>query len=103
MKMKKSSLPPVFFFRLVQFAADFRYRHSLSAGGQGASSACACGVSLDALFPQESRTFLSNQLCYSIYIETIPDELKVLVWELHLKSISTLELFVSQKWGECFG
>ncbi|MGE7593428.1 hypothetical protein ACQKMY_09485, partial [Peribacillus frigoritolerans] len=31
-------------------------RRSLSAGGQGASSACACGVSLDALFPQESRT-----------------------------------------------
>ncbi|YCI76407.1 hypothetical protein M1D47_22965 [Bacillus sp. R1-10] len=90
--MKKSILPPVFLW-LVQFAADFRYRHLLSAGGQGASSASACGVSLGALFPQESRTFLSIQLCYSIYIETIPDELKVLVWELHLKSISTLEPF----------
>ena len=29
---------------------DFRSRNSLSAGGQGASSACACGVSLDAHF-----------------------------------------------------
>ncbi|MBR8645848.1 hypothetical protein KEH51_23285 [[Brevibacterium] frigoritolerans] len=41
---------------------DFHSRHSLSAGGRGASSAFACGVSLDALLPQESRTFRSNQL-----------------------------------------
>ncbi|WP_048687881.1 hypothetical protein, partial [Bacillus sp. 220_BSPC] len=64
--------------------------------GQGASSACACGVSLDAPFPQESRTFLSNQLCYSIYIETIPDELKLLVWDLHLmKDIFSESLLLS--------
>ena len=54
------------FFMACTMNVDFHYRHSLSAGGQGASSACACGVSLDALFPQESRTFLSNQLCYNI-------------------------------------
>jgi hypothetical protein len=41
---------------------DFHSRHSLSAGGPGASSALACGVSLATLFPQESRTFRSNQL-----------------------------------------
>ncbi|WP_436114367.1 hypothetical protein, partial [Peribacillus frigoritolerans] len=35
-------------------------------------------------FPAESRTLLSNQLCYNFYIEIIPDELKVLAWELHL-------------------
>ncbi|CAN7421590.1 hypothetical protein LJR015_004128 [Peribacillus frigoritolerans] len=41
---------------------DFHSRHSLSAGGPGASSALACGVSLATLSPQESRTFRSNQL-----------------------------------------
>jgi hypothetical protein len=54
------------FLWLVQLDVDFRSRHSLSAGGPRASSACAFGVSLDALFPQESRTFLSNQLCSNI-------------------------------------
>ncbi|MEV5040242.1 hypothetical protein MRBLBA21_005225 [Peribacillus frigoritolerans] len=44
------------------FRNDFHSRHSLSAGGPGASSALACGVSLATLFPQESRTFRSNQL-----------------------------------------
>ncbi|MGG1484675.1 hypothetical protein ABEI56_11485, partial [Peribacillus castrilensis] len=39
---------------------DFHSRHSLSAGGP--PSALACGVSLATLFPQESRTFRSNQL-----------------------------------------
>jgi hypothetical protein len=39
---------------------DFHSRHSLSAGGP--PSALACGVSLAMLFPQESRTFRSNQL-----------------------------------------
>ncbi|MFK4392011.1 hypothetical protein ABH916_003939 [Peribacillus frigoritolerans] len=44
---------------------DFHFRHSLSAGGPGASLAlCACGVSHAALFPQESRTFRSNHLCF---------------------------------------
>ncbi|MFS0669964.1 hypothetical protein AB1L12_18840, partial [Peribacillus frigoritolerans] len=41
---------------------DFHSRHSLSAGGPGAYSAFACVFSLATLFPQESRTFRSNQL-----------------------------------------
>ncbi len=43
---------------------DLHSRHSLSAGGPGASSALLApvGSPLDALFPQESRTFRSNQL-----------------------------------------
>ncbi len=43
---------------------DFHFRHSLSPGGPGASSAlfAPVGSPLDALFPQESRTFRSNQL-----------------------------------------
>jgi hypothetical protein len=43
---------------------DFHSRHSLSAGGPGASSAlfAPVGSPLDTLFPQESRTFRSNQL-----------------------------------------
>ncbi len=47
---------------------DFHSRHSLSAGGPGASSALLApvGSPLDALFPQESRTFRSNQLCLKI-------------------------------------
>ncbi|WP_176474434.1 MULTISPECIES: hypothetical protein [Peribacillus] len=42
----------------------FHSRHSLSAGGPGASSAlfAPVGSPLDTLFPQESRTFRSNQL-----------------------------------------
>ncbi|MED3836578.1 hypothetical protein, partial [Peribacillus frigoritolerans] len=47
------------------FRNDFHSRHSLSAGGPGAYSAFACVVSLATLFPQESRTFRSNQLNYS--------------------------------------
>ncbi len=42
------------------------------------------GSSLDSLFPQESRTFLSNQ------------ELKVLVWEQHLMKESFPNLFCLQ-------
>jgi hypothetical protein len=50
------------FLALLNWYIDFRFRRSLSAGGPGASSALrACGVSLDPLFPQESRTFRSNQ------------------------------------------
>ncbi|MFA1712828.1 hypothetical protein ACDX66_14035 [Peribacillus frigoritolerans] len=43
---------------------DWNVGHSLSAGGPGASSALLApvGSPLDALFPQESRTFRSNQL-----------------------------------------
>ncbi|MEF2097769.1 hypothetical protein V3595_24465 [Bacillus sp. CFBP9009] len=43
---------------------DFHSRHSLSAGGPGASSAlfAPAGSPLDTFFPQESRTFRSNQL-----------------------------------------
>ncbi|MDP9739436.1 UNVERIFIED_ORG: hypothetical protein QFZ59_001266 [Bacillus sp. B2I3] len=40
---------------------DFHSRHSLSAGGPP-STLRACGVSLGHAFPQESRTFRSNQL-----------------------------------------
>ena len=42
--------------------------HSLSAGGPGASSALLrlWGSPLNALFPQESRTFRSNQQCFMI-------------------------------------
>ncbi|MFK9120654.1 hypothetical protein ACJEBK_27965, partial [Peribacillus frigoritolerans] len=69
-----------FFYGLYSLDVDFQSKHSLSAGGRGPSSACACGVSLDELFPQESHTFLSNQLCYKIQMETIPEELEVLVW-----------------------
>jgi hypothetical protein len=47
---------------LLNLSVDFRSRHSLSVGGPGASSAlCACGVSLEPFFPQESRAFRSNQ------------------------------------------
>ncbi len=43
---------------------DFHSRHSLSAGGPGASSAQApAGSPFDSLFPQESRILHSNQLC----------------------------------------
>ncbi|MGE6610789.1 hypothetical protein ACQKFG_09730 [Peribacillus sp. NPDC076916] len=53
------------FLWLVQLNVDFRFRHSLSAGGPGASSTLrACGVSPGHAFPQESRAFLSNQLCF---------------------------------------
>ncbi len=42
---------------------DFHFRHSLSAGGREPPRR-ACGVSHVALFPQESRAFRSNQLCF---------------------------------------
>ncbi|MGG0247072.1 hypothetical protein ABEY24_01520, partial [Peribacillus frigoritolerans] len=47
--------------------------HSLSAGGPGASSAhlAPVGSPLDSLFPQESRTLRSNQLCLKILIELL--------------------------------
>jgi hypothetical protein len=54
---------PAFIYGLYNLDVDLRSRNSLSADGP--PSACACGVSLNALFPQESRTFLSNQLCYN--------------------------------------
>ncbi len=48
----------------IVFNVDFHYRHSLSAGVPGASSAlfAPVGSPLDAFFPQESRTFRSNQM-----------------------------------------
>ncbi len=42
---------PQFFYGLYNLDVDFRSRHSLSAGGQGASSACACGVSPRRAYP----------------------------------------------------
>jgi hypothetical protein len=52
---------------------DFHSRHSLSAGGPGASSALLApvGSPLDTLFPQESRTFRFNQLCLIIQMEAL--------------------------------
>ena len=52
---------------------DWNVGHSLSAGGPGASSALLApvGSPLDALFPQESRTFRSNQICLKIQMETL--------------------------------
>ncbi len=58
---------PTIFICLYKVDVDSHSRHSLSAGGPGASSAQAPAGSLfDALFPQESRTFRSNQLCFNI-------------------------------------
>ncbi len=52
------------FLGLYNLNVDFHSRHSLSAGGPEASSAlfAPVGSPLDTLFPQESRTFRSNQL-----------------------------------------
>jgi hypothetical protein len=46
---------------------DLRSRHSLSAGGPGSllGAFAPAGSPLQAFFPQESRTFLSNQLWFS--------------------------------------
>ena len=41
----------LFFYELYNLAVDFHSRHSLSAGGRGASSAFACGVSPRRAFP----------------------------------------------------
>ncbi|CAK6473660.1 hypothetical protein BN1180_02590 [Peribacillus simplex] len=46
----------VLFYDLYNLDVDWNVGHSLSAGGRGASSAFACGVSLGALFPQEYRS-----------------------------------------------
>ncbi|RRN74020.1 hypothetical protein EI200_04955 [Peribacillus simplex] len=47
---------------------DFHFRHSLSAGGPGASSACACGVSPRLAFPAGVSHLPFHQLCYKIKI-----------------------------------
>ncbi|PRA88480.1 hypothetical protein CQ056_12975 [Peribacillus simplex] len=49
---------------LNQMEHDLHSRYSLSAGGPEASSApfAPVGSPLDTFFPQESRTFHSNQL-----------------------------------------
>jgi len=61
------------FFACTNLDVDFHFRHSLSAGGPGASSAhlAPVGSPLDSLFPQESRTLRSNQLCLKIWIELL--------------------------------
>ena len=55
----------MFVFFGVWFAGnvDWNVRHSLSAGGRGASSACACGVSPRHAFPAGVSNTRSNQLC----------------------------------------
>lgn len=53
---------------------DFHCRHSLSAGGPGSLLGALWrlwGLPLDALFPQESRTFRYNQLCLKIQMEPL--------------------------------
>jgi hypothetical protein len=55
---------------LLILPVDFRSRRSLSAGGSGASSSLySCGVSLNSLFPQESRAFRSNHHWVKINIK----------------------------------
>ncbi len=50
---------------------DWNVGHSLSAGGPGASSACACGVSLGRAFPAGIPNTRSNQLCLKIQMEPL--------------------------------
>jgi hypothetical protein len=56
------------FLWVYYLVVDLRSRHSLSVDGRGGSLLGAfapAGSPLDAFFPQESRTFLSNQLWFS--------------------------------------
>ena len=62
---KTNLLKIEFILDLYNLNVDFHFRHSLSAGGRGASSASPSVSPLDALIPQESRTFRSNQLCFT--------------------------------------
>lgn len=50
---RKVSLPAVFLW-LIQFGCDFQSGHSYSAGGRGASLACACEVFPKTRFPRRS-------------------------------------------------
>ena len=52
---------------------DFHSRHSLSAGGPGASSAPMRlrGLPWTRFSKQESRTLRSNQLCFKIQMELL--------------------------------
>ncbi|SIS09370.1 hypothetical protein SAMN05878482_11323 [Peribacillus simplex] len=52
-KLEEKRVCLQFFYGLYNLDVDFRSRNSLSAGGRGASSACACGVSLDELLIRE--------------------------------------------------
>jgi hypothetical protein len=62
-ELQKRNKERLNFQDLTFFFVDFCSRHSLSAGGPGASSAhfALAGSPLDTLFPQESRAFCFNQ------------------------------------------
>jgi hypothetical protein len=60
-------------FELIEFAKEMlisspgtRFPRAVR---EASSALCACGVSLGHVFPQESRTLRSNQLCFTFYIE----------------------------------
>ncbi|MFK4390448.1 hypothetical protein ABH916_002376 [Peribacillus frigoritolerans] len=54
------------FFACINLDVDWNVGHSLSAGGQGASSAFACGLSPRRAFHAGVSYTRSNQLRYNI-------------------------------------
>jgi hypothetical protein len=54
----------VYFYGLYNLDVDWNVGHSHSAGGRGASSAFACGVSPRHAFPAGVSNTRSNQLCF---------------------------------------